>query len=115
VDEKAHALLTHAGTHANGHTDAEEAQRAAFPHAAASMDAANTNGANTATIAAAEHIFTAHGVHAGTTLGAARVAHAGAFVEEGNHNETGNGDEEPKKEGKASRFVAKLKGKMHVR
>ncbi|KAJ7263630.1 hypothetical protein B0H12DRAFT_1321607 [Mycena haematopus] len=84
--------------------------------------------ANAATVATAEHVFTAHGVHVPATLGAAQVAHAGAFIEEGNHHKTENAvgcnnneDEDEdgregisKREGKASRFVAKLKEKMHV-
>ncbi|KAJ6592378.1 hypothetical protein B0H19DRAFT_1278843 [Mycena capillaripes] len=132
-------LLTHAGTHARGHTDAEEAQRAKFAHGHAYAVPSPTLTSTTATAtnqtvianpameiaaAAAGHIFTAQGVHAGTTLGAARVAHAGAFVHEGGsefQNNTGveNGDNgEEEREGKcgskASRFVARLKGKMHV-
>ncbi|KAJ7676935.1 hypothetical protein DFH06DRAFT_1317536 [Mycena polygramma] len=147
-------LLTHGGTHANGHTDAEEAQRAEFTRSVppsptpssfsptsspvSPEDAAHekTNG-TVATNAHKEttvngtpgHIFTANGVHTGTTLGAAQIAHAGAFVDEGgvdrladeneggeNNREEGEAKEgnERKSPGKASRFVAKLKGKMHV-
>ncbi|KAJ6493433.1 hypothetical protein C8R45DRAFT_1212768 [Mycena sanguinolenta] len=106
LNAKAHELLTHAGTHANGHTDAEDAQRAAFTHGIQPEEAA------------AGHVFTAQGVHVPATLGAAQVAHAGAFVEERNHFKDNEYEDEregnSKREGKASRFVAKLKGKMHV-
>ncbi|KAF7362813.1 hypothetical protein MVEN_00631100 [Mycena venus] len=137
----ARALLTHAGTHANGHTDAEEAQRAAFTHTvpvshtsgpsstangvngpAEARNAAASNVAQTTTADAAGHVFTAHGVHVPATLGAAQLAHAGAFLGEGNHHKAGNAtegnddedDRDEKREGKTSCFVAKLKGKMHV-
>lgn len=132
----AHGLLTRAGTHANGHTDAEEAQRAAFTRGGSPQTAndyfegkgttgsvAPTHNAEAATAAAAGHVFTTAGVYVAATFGAARVAHAGAFIEEGDRHkeshgdeneEDGEGDPEGKKEGKASRFVAKLKEKMHV-
>ncbi|KAF8212620.1 hypothetical protein K438DRAFT_2009972 [Mycena galopus ATCC 62051] len=130
----AHTLLTHAGTHANGHTDAEDAQRAAFTHTITASHSlpstSNIHGGTThaesavTTVAAAGHVFTAGGVHVPTTIGAAQVAHAGAFTEEGNHQRMGGsveGKEEVdervdtgKKDGKASRLVAKLKEKMHV-
>ncbi|KAJ6493901.1 hypothetical protein C8R47DRAFT_1117766 [Mycena vitilis] len=147
-------LLTHAGTHANGHTHAEEAQRAEFTRSVPSSPTPSSFSPNGSPVSpegvahektndtvstkahkettpngAAGHIFTANGVHTGTTLGAAQIAHAGAFADESSvdraaeENEGGeNGRQdvetkegkEAKSPGKASRFVAKLKGKMHV-
>ncbi|KAJ7753537.1 hypothetical protein B0H16DRAFT_1886941 [Mycena metata] len=145
-------LLTHAGTHARGHTEAEDAQRAVFLHdspkstfeesalaSSGGADATSANGhgspiidpAITASTAAAGHVFTAYGVHTGTTLGAAQVAHAGAFVEEKSTDAGTGGDggevveeqgvqglegKERKKEHRASvsRLVAKMKENMHV-
>ncbi|KAJ7134124.1 hypothetical protein C8R46DRAFT_1048127 [Mycena filopes] len=145
--EEGSPLLTHAGTHARGHTDAEDAQRAEFHgHASPVVGGENTThrgDANSETTTAATsgmdtpvspmitsatagagHVFTAQGLHAGTTLGAASVPHAGAFVDEGergaDQHSGGDDDAQEGKEGgkegkhRMSRFVEKMKGKMHV-
>ncbi|KAJ7024666.1 hypothetical protein C8F04DRAFT_1131014 [Mycena alexandri] len=152
AEAKPHSpLLTHAGMHARGHTEAEDAQRAALVHgrpkSICEESAATSSGgtgqagttsphaspiidpAITASTAAAGHVFTAYGVHTRTTLGATQVAHAAPFVEEkaagaGTHGDVGEVVEEKggpegkdrKKERRpsVSRFVAKMKEKMHV-